>query len=202
MSMPLFSLAAYIVFVAFAFGWRSWLQYRRTGRSGFVGIRGKFGSLEWFAGILFAAALIGAGAAPVLQLLGWVDVWPSFERPVLQALGILAFCLGFAGTLWSQVAMGPSWRIGVDDGERTALVMNGPFRWVRNPIFTAMLLATVGLLLLVPNWASVATLAILLAALELQVRLVEEPYLQRTHGAAYAAYAQATGRFMPGIGLL
>jgi protein-S-isoprenylcysteine O-methyltransferase Ste14 len=42
----------------------------------------------------------------------------------------------------------------------------------------------------------------LLAALEIQVRGVEEPYLLRTHGEAYRRYAAATGRFLPGIGRL
>jgi protein-S-isoprenylcysteine O-methyltransferase Ste14 len=39
-------------------------------------------------------------------------------------------------------------------------------------------------------------------ALELQVRAVEEPYLIRSHGDAYRAYAARVGRFLPGIGRL
>jgi SAM-dependent methyltransferase len=39
-------------------------------------------------------------------------------------------------------------------------------------------------------------------ALEVQVRLVEEPYLLRTHGRAYAEYGARTGRFVPGLGRL
>jgi protein-S-isoprenylcysteine O-methyltransferase Ste14 len=71
---------------------------------------------------------------------------------------------------------------------------------VRNPIFTTMTLATLGLLLLVPNAASILSLAALVVALEIQVRLVEEPYLTRTHGDPYRRYAATTGRFLPGIG--
>jgi protein-S-isoprenylcysteine O-methyltransferase Ste14 len=201
MSLPSFALFAYALFLALAFGLRSWLQYRRTGRTGFVGIRGSFGSLEWCAGALFAVALIGLGAAPLLQLLGWVDAWQWDLRP-LRIAGIAAVCLGLAGTLWSQLAMGDSWRIGVDASERTTLMVAGPFALVRNPIFTAMLVSALGLVLLVPNWLSLSTLAILVLALEVQVRHVEEPYLLRTHGEAYGRYARATGRFLPGIGRL
>ena len=39
-------------------------------------------------------------------------------------------------------------------------------------------------------------------ALELQTRLVEEPYLRRVHGAAYEEYARRVGRFVPGVGRL
>ena len=42
----------------------------------------------------------------------------------------------------------------------------------------------------------------LLAALELQVRVVEEPHLLRAHGGAYASYAARVGRFVPGVGRL
>ena len=46
------------------------------------------------------------------------------------------------------------------------------------------------------------TLVALVAAVQLQVRVVEEPYLRAVHGAAYDAYAARAGRFLPGIGLL
>jgi protein-S-isoprenylcysteine O-methyltransferase Ste14 len=96
--------------------------------------------------------------------------------------------------------MGASWRVGVDPEERTALVVRGPFRLVRNPIFTTMTLTAVGFTLLVPSWLAIASLVALLASLELQVRAVEEPYLRRTHGAAYEDYCAEVGRFVPLFG--
>ena len=98
--------------------------------------------------------------------------------------------------------MGDSWRIGVDEEERTALVTSGPFAVVRNPIFAAMLPTSLGLALLVPNVVALAGLAALVIALEIQVRLVEEPYLLRAHGDAYSEYAARVGRFVPGLGRL
>ena len=96
--------------------------------------------------------------------------------------------------------MGTSWRVGVDPSATTALVERGPFRWVRNPIYTAMTLATVGLALIVPNAIAALALATLLVALEIHVRLVEEPYLARVHGERYRRYVATTGRFVPGVG--
>jgi protein-S-isoprenylcysteine O-methyltransferase Ste14 len=55
---------------------------------------------------------------------------------------------------------------------------------------------------MVPNTVSLAGLVVTIAAIELQVRAVEEPYLLRVHGDAYARYAAAVGRFLPGIGRL
>ncbi len=59
-----------------------------------------------------------------------------------------------------------------------------------------------GFVVLVPGVVSVAAVLALVVAIELQVRLVEEPHLLRTHGDAYAAYAARVGRFIPGVGRL
>ena len=68
------------------------------------------------------------------------------------------------GTLAAQLAMDASWRIGVGEAKRTELVTGGPFALVRNPIFSAMVPAFLGLVLLVPNVAALAGLAALVVA--------------------------------------
>jgi protein-S-isoprenylcysteine O-methyltransferase Ste14 len=65
-----------------------------------------------------------------------------------------------------------------------------------------MIPAFVGIALLAPNPLTIAGALGVIAALELQTRRVEEPYLLRTHGERYAAYAARVGRFLPGIGRL
>ena len=144
----------------------------------------------------FVAALGLLVAAPIADTAGMARIatlavgWAAVAGAVLGVGGITL-------TLVAQLAMGDSWRIGVDDSQRTDLVTTGVFANVRNPIFTAMLIATGGLVLLVPNPLSVTALVVLTAALEVQVRLVEEPYLARTHGPTYQHYRCATGRFLP-----
>ena len=201
-TMPIVAFTGFVVFALLAFGLRGWIHYRRTGTTGFVGISGAIGSVEWVGGALFAIAMLAGFAAPVVQLAGLTSPNAWMENEASHAAGIGLFTVGLVATLWAQFAMGESWRIGVNAGERTRLVDGGPFRWVRNPIFTAMTLATAGLCLLVPNIVAFLALVMLIAALEIQVRLVEEPYLAGTHGEAYLRYARDTGRFIPGIGRL
>ena len=110
--------------------------------------------------------------------------------------------LGIAGTVASQLAMGDSWRGDVDPDRRTALVTTGPFRLVRNPILTSTFITGLGIALVVPNVMALLMLVGIVAAQQIQVRLVEEPYLLRVHGDAYRRYAAVTGRFVPGIGRL
>jgi protein-S-isoprenylcysteine O-methyltransferase Ste14 len=116
--------------------------------------------------------------------------------------GVALTAVGVAATVASQTAMGRSWRADVDPDGRTPLVMTGPFRSVRNPILGSTAVTVLGLALVVPNVFAALMLVTSLAAWQIQVRLVEEPYLLALHGDEYRRYAGRTGRFVPGIGRL
>jgi len=118
----------------------------------------------------------------------------------VQTVGIVVATAGIAATVYAQLEMGDSWRIGVDVYETTTLVHTGVFARIRNPIYTAMFTFGIGIALVTPNLVACAGLILLIATIELQVRRVEEPYLLRTHGDAYRAYTASVGRFIPGVG--
>lgn len=195
------ALILFGVFGVLGFGWRSWEQRRRTGSTGFRGISGELGSAEWFGGVGFVAALSAAITAPILQLGGVVAPLAALSAWWIQWLGIGIAVVGTAATIYAQLDMGDSWRIGVDPGESTTLVRSGVFAFVRNPIFTAMLTFGVGIALVTPNVVAIAGFVLLIASIELQVRVVEEPYLARVHGTAYREYLAQVGRFVPRVGL-
>jgi protein-S-isoprenylcysteine O-methyltransferase Ste14 len=198
--MTWLALALFVVYVIVAFGVRSWLQWKRTGSTGWRGVSGAPGSVEWWGGVLLAVALVAAPLALVLDLAGALPFVGPLAHPAVRWTGLALMAAGFAATFGAQVAMGTSWRIGVQADEVTALVTGGPFAIVRNPIFSAMLLGGLGLALAVPNLVALASWVIAALAIELQVRFVEEPYLVRTHGDAYRDYARRVGRLVPGLG--
>lgn len=136
------ALVLYGVWFVLAFGVRTVIQVRRTGESGFKGLGGRPGSLEWFAGVLFAIALVVGVAAPVTALAGF-DALTSLDARWVAWTGAAVASIGVVATLGAQLSMGDSWRIGVDKNERTGLVTGGAFELVRNPIFSAMLLTAV-----------------------------------------------------------
>ncbi len=198
MSRPVLALILLVIFYAVAFGLRTWQHLRATGSTGFRGISGRPGSVEWLGGVFFAAGIALSLAAAVGEAAGWV---PPLWEPgsATTVVGIIVTLIGIVATYVAQVSMGDSWRIGVQEGERTRLVAEGPFAVVRNPIFSCMLLTAAGLVVLMPNSLSVASFLALLIAVELQVRFVEEPYLLRTHGQQYRDYCSRVGRFVPGL---
>jgi len=150
--------------------------------------------IAWFVVILswigqpFLAG--GSASGPVLHL------FPALLNSTTLALGLGLVTLGYAATLWCYAAMGNTWRIGVNTKEKTTLVSNGPYRWVRHPIYLFQIVMLAGAALLLPTAASFAIL--ILHCICAQIKAAdEENYLLKIHGDAYHDYMSRTGGLFP-----
>jgi protein-S-isoprenylcysteine O-methyltransferase Ste14 len=199
--MPELALGLLALYFAIAFAGRVLIQLRMTGSTGIAGITGRPGSAEWLGGVLFLVSVVVLPTGVVLHANETIEPIDALDGSFGHSLGIALFALGCSGTFYAQLAMGASWRIGVGEEDRTELVTRGPFGFVRNPIYSAMIPAFSGIVLLSPTWLSLAGLALLVIGIEIQVRLVEEPHLMRSH-PGYPKYAARVGRFVPGLGRL
>lgn len=191
----------YLVAVVLLLAVRTWQQYRSTGSTGFNGFRGAAQDpAARVAGVGFAAAVLTGLLAPWLAAAGMLPVW---ALPIaVTAAGAVVAAGGLLLGMTAQRAMGRSWRIGVDVAEATDLVTDGPFRLVRNPIFTALMMIQVGTATMALSWLSLVGAALMITACQLQTRRVEEPYLRRRHSTTYPDYAATAGRFVPVLGRL
>jgi protein-S-isoprenylcysteine O-methyltransferase Ste14 len=195
------ALALMVFYLALAFGVRVAVALRDTGKTGIVNL-GSAPPIELLGGVLFFTGVLLGGINPALALADAIEVWDELETTAAHVAGIVLCGVGIVGTFAAQMAMGTSWRIGVDPAERTELVTGGVFQFCRNPIYTFMVIAWIGFALLLPTWVALAAGVLLITGLQIQVRLVEEPHLIRTHGEPYADYARRVGRFVPSLGRL
>lgn len=78
----------------------------------------------------------------------------------------------------------------------TALVITGPYRFTRNPMYLALALLTTGLGLWMNTWWPILLLVPTLAMVQRLVIAREERYLRRRFGAAYDAYARDVRRWV------
>lgn len=198
--MTVIALVIFALWLALAFGVPISAARRRSGGRD-SGLR-IAGPVQWAGEAAFGVTGLLGLLTPVLDLLDVVPRIGPLDQLPLRVGGAVLALAGVAATLWAQLSMGASWRIGVDATERTDLVRTGPFRLVRNPVFASMLLTGLGLALAVPNVLSVAGLVLLFVTVSVLVRRVEEPYLAATHGEDYLGYARRVGRFFPGLGRL
>ncbi len=127
----------------------------------------------------------------------WVTLGKATPRTgVAAGIGIAVTAAGAAVALVSIVAMGRAWRIGIDPENRSELAERGPYRWVRHPIYTGLLLVLAGNVLIVPH-PLIDAFALLTALGIAHQAHREERHLLRTFGEPYARYVQRTGRFVP-----
>jgi protein-S-isoprenylcysteine O-methyltransferase Ste14 len=192
--LPLYLLLWFVL----AFAWRSYLVWQRTGRNPYR--LGKTDSAHDFIGRLFR--LTFAACAGVVLV---YSLWPAgyewlvpitwLERPALALVGLVLLVVSLVWTLLAQKQMGDSWRIGIDQEKKTALVSHGVFRLSRNPIFLGMRLNLLGFFLVLPNAITLAVLVLGDVLIQIQVRL-EEEFLALTHSADYARYCQQTRRWL------
>ena len=146
--------------------------------------------------ILIAAAL---GSAIALASVA-AKVAPSLRMPgPHRAAGLIVMWLGLAIRVWAIAALGRAFRTTVEVDPGQAIVSNGPYRWVRHPSYTGLLLIVAGFGLAVGNWLALAAcLALPLPAVLRRIR-VEEAELARVLGEPYRTYQARTKRLVPGL---
>ena len=200
--MPRLALLLAAAFFLVVFVLRAAIQWRRTGATGIKVFSSSASGWERTAAHALVVGLAAAGIAPLSTLLGWSGGRLLFAVDPVHWIGAACAAVGIGGVFASQLAMGDSWRVGLDESEATALVTQSIFAWVRNPIYTFMLLSCAGLVAMTPNVLALLALAATVTGVEIQVRMVEEPHLDKTHGRTWRSYAHRVGRFVPAVGRL
>lgn len=197
--MAVAALGLCLIYAFVLFGVRGVLQRRETGSSGWVA-----GSTpaEHLANALFVAAWLLDLLGPALVLAGAIEPIGELDVFAAHAAGIALLVVSLWLGVLAQRAMGAAWRTGIDAGHPSNLVRGGLFALSRNPVYTTMLTASLGVVLLIPTAIGPFALGGCLLALEIQTRRVEEPHLHAAHGSAYLEYASRVGRFLPGVGRL
>ena len=123
-----------------------------------------------------------------------LPVW-YLENPFFQWIGIAILFIALVWIAVAQHQMSNSWRIGIDEKNKTDLVTTGVFAISRNPIFLGMLCTLFGLFLVIPNAITFCVLTTGVISVQVQVRL-EEEFLTRLHGQDYVGYCSRTRRWI------
>lgn len=200
--MAIGAMALFATFMILCGRLRMSLHARRTGDSGDRRRAARQLPAQRGVDALANVGTLGVGvAAPVAALVGLPPV-PPLSATAVQIGGVVVAVVAIGAVFAAQQTMGASWRVGLDPAERTTLVTDGVFGLVRNPIMAGAATMFAGLTLMVPNVVALVAYVSLVAAIQLQIRRVEEPHLRAVHGADYQRYAATVGRFVPGLGRL
>lgn len=154
-------------------------------------------SLTRLAGILTIPALLGL----VVYLLNprWM-AWSRIAAPTwVRWAGVLLAVLGLVVLQWSHWALGDNWSDQPRIKASQTLTTDGPYRWVRHPIYTAFLLILGSTLLITANWF-IGVPWFIATGIGVRERIAfEEAKLRSQFGEAYDLYARQTGSLLPRI---
>lgn len=114
------------------------------------------------------------------------------------AIALLLVIAGVALAIWSRVILGRNWSSVVQIKRDHELIEAGPYRYIRHPIYTGILLAFIGTAMREGDVRVIFAVLILFASFWRKLRM-EERLLGETFGDAYAAYRQRTRALIPGL---
>jgi protein-S-isoprenylcysteine O-methyltransferase Ste14 len=184
-----------VLFLVFAVAGRVAMQYKITGNHGIRTRKRTSTTMAVISGILLLVSFASIFTFTLLEAIGILE--PSLTpNQSISSIGIITSLIGMVLTMVSQYQMGSSWRIGVDEAEKTEWVTSGIYSSIRNPIYSGVMLFCFGLLLILPDIYMLLSLALVYAGIELNVRHVEEPYLLRLHGDAFKGHMNNSGRYL------
>lgn len=119
--------------------------------------------------------------------------WPIF------VVGLSLMIAGIALRQWAVVVLGQFFTVDVRVHPGQSVVERGPYRWMRHPSYTGMILTFVGSGLAVGNWAALAVLTVApIAGLVIRIHFEERALLEGL-GEPYRRFAASRPRLLPGL---
>jgi protein-S-isoprenylcysteine O-methyltransferase Ste14 len=164
------------------------VRERLQGKGGAARDRATRALIAVTLGIAIALAVVTASRATEPRIAGHY-----------RAAGLIVMWLGLALRVWAIAALGRAFRTTVEVDPGQAVVATGPYRWVRHPSYSGLLLIVTGCGLAAGNWLALAVCAVLPLPALLRRIHVEEAELTRVLGDRYRAYQAQTKRLIPGL---
>jgi protein-S-isoprenylcysteine O-methyltransferase Ste14 len=160
---------------------------------------------------------VARSARGVLEVVLLTFAWLAFFVPLVWVASpvfafadyslhpgpLLAGVACLVAGLWlfarSHADLGTNWSITLELREGHRLVTEGIYRSVRHPMYSALLLYSLGQALVVPNWIAGPSYGVAMAALFAFRFKPEERMMLEQFGPDYAAYMERTKRLVPGV---
>lgn len=116
---------------------------------------------------------------------------------IFASAGVMLFVMGLILRWWAIITLGRFFTVDVTIEKDHELVERGPFRIVRHPSYTGVLLAFAGFALSLCNWAALLVILVPIGAAFIRRMNAEEGALSHALGPNYADYMKRTKRLVP-----
>jgi protein-S-isoprenylcysteine O-methyltransferase Ste14 len=127
---------------------------------------------------------------------GWLAYRLFPDVPKVWMTGLLLTAVGIGIAIWARLSLGSNWSGMVTLKQDHELVSSGPYRYIRHPIYTGILLAMFGTALIGGHVRGFLATALTLATFYFKARR-EERFLREEFGPNFENHARRTGMFLP-----
>ena len=148
--------------------------------------------------VVICSVLVGVGGAFALASDWHAAAIPTGRWP-LFSVGLVLMCAGIAIRQWAIALLGQFFTVDVRVHPDQVVVERGPYRWVRHPSYTGLIVTFVGMGLALGNWAALGVLIVVpTAGLVVRIRSEERALLEGL-GEPYRRFAASRSRLFPGL---
>jgi len=147
-------------------------------------------------GVAILPPILYGGTFVIVLVLQWI--WPLkiVRQPIVFWLGLVLSVVALGIGAWGRRTMHSAGTNISPLKPANSLVIAGPFRFSRNPLYVAITLLYVGLTLLLNSWWGAVLLVPMLIVLHFGVVRREERYLERKFGERYTEYRSQVRRYL------
>lgn len=149
---------------------------------------------KYWLPLIIGGALLGSG--------DWYGGWLKWRfLPESDLIRLLGCAMALAGVLlacWARRVLGSNWSVSVQLKREHDLIESGPYRWMRHPIYSGLILAFLGTAVLIGELRALIAVAIVAVSFWFKLRL-EERWLGEQFGATYSDYMRRVKALVPGL---
>jgi protein-S-isoprenylcysteine O-methyltransferase Ste14 len=127
---------------------------------------------------------------------GWLNYRVIPDVPESWTAGLLLTVVGIGISIWARLILGSNWSGMVTLKSDHVLVRKGPYRWIRHPIYTGILLGMVGAAFIRGHLRGFIGVVLVFAAFYIKARR-EERFLKDEFGPGFEEHLRRTGMFLP-----
>jgi protein-S-isoprenylcysteine O-methyltransferase Ste14 len=176
--------------LVFGVGWAAFCLYWLS-----AAFSMKKGRVPWASELRIRAVI--AVVVVVLIRLGAFRGHGIDTDPGRVGIGLVIFALGLVFAIWARLHLGRNWGTPMTQKDEPDLVTSGPYRLVRHPIYSGILLAGAGTAVAL-SWSWLVAVA-LAAVYFLYSATLEERFLSEQFPDTYPAYKRSTKMLLPFI---
>jgi len=137
--------------------------------------------------------------SPLFSILIPILQFDNKDITIITSIGTSIICLGFILRYWSIIILGKYFRTTVEIDEGQKIIQKGPYKFIRHPSYSGMILFYIGYGLVSQNWLSLILTVILpMSALLYRINVEEKAFIEEL-GVEYKNYKLKTKKLIPGI---